>query len=65
MGFLKKVKETRFQLARTALMRGVETGRRSPINALLTKDIYVAIQSWTPPRNWHADPNEKPRPLEF
>lgn len=56
MGFLKKSAERRFQLARMALMRGIEAGRIAPIDPVVAMEVQAAIQTWKPPFDWRSKP---------
>jgi hypothetical protein len=55
---MKKSSERRFQLARLAVMRGIEAGRIAPLEPVVTEEVQAAIRSWKPPFDWRAKPNE-------
>ena len=65
MAFLKKSVERRFQLARLALVRGIEAGTIPPMHPAVAGEVDAAIRSWTQPEDWRLNPREKRKSLEL
>lgn len=59
MGFLKKSNERRFQLARLAVLRGIEEGRIAPLDPVVDAEVRATVAAWKPLSDWRANPNER------
>lgn len=58
LGFLKKSNDRRFQLARLAIIRGIDAGRIAPMDPLIEEEVKAVIRNWQPPFDWRAKPGD-------
>jgi hypothetical protein len=64
MGYLKKHAEPRFQLARLAVLRGVQEERIEPLEPIVAEEVRETIRNWERPVDWSTNPTtaqEEPR----
>lgn len=58
LGFVKKAKDPRFQLARRAVLRASDQGRIAPLHPVVHTEIEQAIANWKPAHDWRAKPGQ-------
>ncbi|TAG21080.1 MAG: hypothetical protein EAZ40_09230 [Rhodobacterales bacterium] len=59
LGFLKKSSDPRFQMARLAFIKAVDSGRLTSPDPAILSEIRQAIRNWQPPVDWRSDPAER------
>jgi hypothetical protein len=65
MGFIKKAKDQRFQLARMMILRELELGRIPAVDPILFDEISEITRNWEDPQSWKRDPSRKHETLEL
>lgn len=58
LGYLKKHSEPRFQLARLAVLRGLQENRIAPLDPRVAEEIVSSVHAWKRPVDWRDDPNK-------